>query len=101
MNILWYFFVHHNVHPVHHLFILFYAGCHIDPRCFNGGMAQDVRQPGEVALQAVKGAGKEIAQIVGKDFFRADSCGFAQCFHFRPYIAPVDRSPIFSNKNRP
>ena len=81
---------------------MFCAGGHnLNPCGIDAAMAQNVRQLGNIFFNAVKGAGKEFAQIMGKYFAGFYSGDLAEPFHLCPDIAAVDRLSIPGDENRP
>ena len=55
------------------------AGFHnINPRRLDAGMAQHVRQLGQVFIQLVKGPGKQVPQVVGEHLLPRHVGPFAQ-----------------------
>ena len=80
---------------------MFRAGGHdIDSGGVDAAVAQDIRQLGDVLLNAVKSAGKQLAQIVWKYLAGFDVGGLAEGFHLRPDIASVERFPASRDEDR-
>ena len=66
-------FLHHKSQSLD-LSAVFGAGGHnIDPCGINAAVSQNIRQLCNVLLDAIKGSGKELAQIVGKNLGRVDA----------------------------
>ena len=72
----------------------------INPGSGHIGMAQDVRQTGQVTLQGIVGAGKEVAQVVWEYLGWLHPGALAQLFHVPPDIAPVQGLSILADKHR-
>ena len=53
------------------------------------GVAQNVRQPGQVLFQCVIGPGEQVAQVVGKDFSRLHPGAVAELFHVPPDVRAI------------
>ena len=53
-------------------------------------VAEDVGEFDHVVGLVVEGLGEEVAEIVGEDFPRFDAGLFAEGFHFRPDLFPID-----------
>ena len=73
----------------------------VDAGGVDGGMAQNVRQPGEVFLQRVVGAGEKMAQVAGKDFARLHPGALAQGLHVPPGVRFVQRLARLGGEHRP
>lgn len=78
---------HHQTQPLQ-LAAVFQASSHnINPRGIDAAVAQHVRQLRDVFFYGVKGPGKKLAQIVGKDLAGLDPGGGAQALHPPPDAA--------------
>ncbi len=53
------------------------------------GMAEDIRQPGQVFFQGVVRPGKKMAQTVGKDFAWLYTSALTEGFHLPPDVGAV------------
>ena len=75
-----------------HLLPVFSAGGHdVDAGGVDAAVAQNIRQFGDILFQLIESAGKELAQIMGKDLAWAH-VGFAtERFHLGPYTGAVHR----------
>ena len=69
------------------------GGDEVDPGGVHAGVAQHVGQFGHVPAGLVEAAGKEMAQIVGKDLPRGHPRLAAQPLHLRPDPPPVQALP--------
>lgn len=88
-NYVEFYFLHHQPQPLN-LSAVFGAGGHyIDPGCVNAAVPQDVRQFRNILLNAIESPGKELAQIVWKDFGRVNARRLTQPFHLCPNVAAV------------
>ena len=58
----------------------------IDAGGVDAGVAEQVGEAQEVFFGGVKGAGKKMAQVVGKDFFRCNAGLAAEVFHGAPDV---------------
>ena len=89
MRIMWFSFLYDKTQPLD-LAPVFRSGSHdIDSGGVDGTVTQNVGKLCNVLFDAVKGAGKEFSQIVGKHLGWLYPCGFTQLFHGRPDVAPV------------
>ena len=80
---------------------MFCTGRHdINPSRVCAAVAQNIRQLGDVLLNAVKGAGKQLAQIVWKYLAGFDVGGLAEGFHLSPDIASVERLSASRDEDR-
>ena len=80
--------------------MLLFTGKCVNSGILNIGVAQDIGQMHDILLHPVISNREQMAQIMRKNFFRADPGLFAQCLHFCPYITTVNRCTIFGDKNR-
>ena len=83
--------------PVHQSLMFPVALHDIDSRRVDARMPQQIGQLRDVPVEAVEGSGKQMPEIVGKDFFCLHSRGAAQAFHLRPDIGTVhfsSRRPV-------
>ena len=72
----------------------------VDPRGVDAGVAQDVRQPGEILLQGIKRPGEEVPEVVGEDLARRHAGALAEGLHIPPDVRPVQRPPVPREKHR-
>ena len=73
------------------------AGGHdVDSGGVDGAVPQDIRQLGDILVDAVEGAGKELAQVMGKHLGALHTGGHAKLFHHPPDAAAVQRFSSFS-----
>ena len=76
------------------------AGAHnIDPCGVNATVPQDVRQFGDVLFNTIEGPGEQLAQIVGKHLAGLHTRCFAELFHIRPDVAPVQGLSVTGDKD--
>ena len=107
------FFLQHNENYVVFPFYLDYktksfnlaavfdaCGHNIDAGRIDRAVTQDVGELGDILFNAVEGAGEEFPQIVGKNFRRLHTGGFAQLLHSSPDITAVQRFACASNEDR-
>ena len=79
---------------------MFGAGGHnIYPGCINAAVTQDIRQLCNILLNAVESTGKELPQIVGKDFGRINFCRMAQPLHLGPDVASIQGFAVPGNED--
>ena len=71
------------------------AFCRINPGSGYIGMAQNICQTGQVTLQGIVGAGKEVAQIVGEYLGWLHPGALAQGLHIPPDVGSIQRPPVF------
>lgn len=77
------------------------GGHHIDARCLNGAVPQQVGQFCNVLGHVVKQPGKQMPQRMGMDFFRVYSGPGTQALHTLPDSAAIQRLAPLSQENRP
>ena len=65
------------------------ADCYIDPCCLNATVSKDVRQMGQVLLNGIKAAGKQVPQVVRKHLAGIHSGAGTEFFHIMADIRPV------------
>ena len=63
-------------------------------------MSKDVGELGDVLFDAVKRAGKEVAQVMREHLVRIHVRVIAKGFHFPPDIRPADRLAAAGDKDR-
>ena len=73
----------------------------VDPGGVHAGVAQDVREAGQVPLGSVEGPGEQVPQVMGKDLPRRHSCLPAQALHLPPQVGPVQRLAASCDQHRP
>lgn len=86
---MWWCFLYHKPKPFYHSAVLGAAGHYINSGGVNAAVAQNIRQFCDIPLSTVKGACKQLAEIMGKYFGWLHTGHRAQTFHLRPYIASV------------
>jgi hypothetical protein len=62
-------------------------------------MTEDVGEPDQVFVNAVKEPREQGTQIVGEHFRRLDLCGFAELFHISPNVGTVKRLARFGDED--
>lgn len=72
----------------------------VDAGGVDAGVAKQVGEAQEVFFRCVEGAGKEMAQVVWKDFFRCDASLPAESFHGAPDVRTVNRASGSCCKDR-
>ena len=84
----------------HNYALCFGAGGHnIDSGGIDAAVPQNIRQLRNILLNAVESTGKELPQIVGKDFGRIYIRYMAQPFHLCPYIAAIQGGAVPGNED--
>lgn len=58
----------------------------VDASGVDAGVAKQVGEAEKVFFGGIEGAGKKMAQVVGKDFFRCDAGLSAEGFHGTPDV---------------
>ena len=58
----------------------------VDAGGVDADVAEQVGEAEKVFFGGIEGAGKKMAQVVGKDFFRCDACLSAEGFHGTPDV---------------
>lgn len=58
----------------------------VDAGGVDAGVAEQVGEAQKVFFSGIEGAGEEVAQVVGKDFFRCDAGLAAEGFHSAPDV---------------
>lgn len=58
----------------------------VDAGGVDTGVAEQVGEAQKVFFSGIEGAGKEVTQVVGKDFFRCNACLSAEGFHSTPNV---------------
>ena len=86
--------------PVHQSLMFPVALHDIDSRRVDARMPQQIGQLRDIPVEAVEGSGKQMPEIVGKDFFCLHSRGAAQAFHLRPDIGTVHGISVFRHEDR-
>ena len=89
MTILWYLFVYPYIHAIDYIFMIAYAGRHIDPGGFDGRVSENIRQMGQIPLNRVKTPGKQMSEIMGKHLRLLHPCLAAVLFHLMAYITTI------------
>lgn len=64
------------------------------------GMTQNVRQTGKVMVDGVECPGKQMPEVVRKNFFRVDPGRLAERFHITPDVASVQRLAVPRHEDR-
>ena len=85
---------------LHALAVLVTGRNDLDPRGVDAAVPEDIRKLGNVFFNAVKRAGKKVAQIVRKHFIWIDVCLFAKAFHLSPDVRAADRLACACHKDR-
>ena len=67
----------------------------------DAGVAQNIRQPGQVLFQRVIGPRKQVAQIVGEHLARLHYGALAQPLHIPPDVGAVHRLSRPRHEHRP
>ena len=67
----------------------------------DAAVAENIGKFGNILLNAVKRAGKQVSKIVRKDLVRVDICLCTKTFHLPPDVCPADGFAVTSNKDRP
>ena len=75
------------------------GGHDIDSRGIDAAVAQNIRQLGDVLFDTVECPGKQLAQIMGKNFGCRYSGLSAKLLHLPPDAAPVQWLAILSTEN--
>ena len=89
------------MHAFHQPPVLF-AGLHdIDARCLDAGMAEQVRQLCNVFVDLIKGARKQMPQVVRENLLPRHPRPAAQRLHDLPHRHPAQRPPRAGQKHRP
>ena len=78
--------------------MLYTRSHNIYPGRFDTSVSQDICQFRNILFDSVKGSGKELTQIVGKDFLTLDMCFLAHTLHISPNIDAIQRFACFGNK---
>ena len=73
----------------------------VDPGSVYIAMTEDVGELGNVLFNAIEGACKQMAEIVGKHLIRRYPRLLTQCFHLTPDIASAHRLAGFRDKDAP
>ena len=73
----------------------------VDACGVDAGVAENVRQPGQVTLYGVIRSGEQVAEIVGEHLGRLHSSAFAQAFHIPPDVGAVKGPPRPRHEHRP
>ena len=76
------------------------GGDDIHARGVDAAVSENVGELCDVLLEAVKGPGEQVPQIMRKDLVRAHPRRGAQRLHLAPDIRPADRSSVPRNKDR-
>ena len=71
----------------------------VDARRIDTAVSQDIREPRDVFLYAVKGSREQVPQIVREHLFGVDVRILAQLLHIPPYIGTTDRLSVFRDEN--
>ena len=75
------------------------GGHNIDSRGIDAAVAQNIRQLGNVHFDTVECPGKQLAQIIGKNFGRRYSGLSAKLLHLPSDAASIQRPSILSAEN--
>ena len=67
----------------------------------DAGMAQNVRQPGQVFFQRVIRPSKQVPEVVWKDFPRLHVCALTQLFHIPPDVGAIQWLARPGGEHRP
>ena len=90
MRIMWRI-LYHQAKAFEHAAVLGAGGHDIDTCCIDAAVAQNVRQFGNILFYAVKCAGEQISQIMGKYLCFLYPCHLAQPLHLSPNAAAYNR----------
>lgn len=71
----------------------------IEAGSINAGVSQNIRQPGNVFLKSIVGAGEQMPQIMWKHFFLRHFRVLTKRFHLSPDIRPVKRLSVSCDKH--
>ena len=63
-------------------------------------MPQDVGQLGNILFDSVKGAGEQLAQIVGENLAGGNAGGYTEGLHLRPDIASIEGLSVAGDEDR-
>ena len=76
------------------------SGFHgINARCIDTRMSENIGEAYNVLLQAVKGTGEQMPQVVWKDLFLRYARRFAKLLHVTPNIRSVKRIAVLRHEN--
>ena len=79
--------------------VLFAGGHDIDAGGLDAAVPQYIRKLGNVFANGIEAPGKQLAQVMGKDFSRIYFCHGAKPLHPRPYITAVQRLSAAGDEN--
>ena len=84
---------------IFHTLTVFIAGINnINAGGVDTAVTENVGELGNILFNAVKSAGEQMAQIVGKHLLRIHVCLLAKPFHFPPYIRAAHRFAASSDE---
>lgn len=92
-------FSYNQPHMLHSSAVLVAGGNDIDSGCVDTAVAENVGKLRDILFNAVKSAGKQMAQVVRKDLVRIDSRLLAKPFHLPPDVCAAQRSARSCNEN--
>ena len=72
----------------------------VDARRIDTAVSQDIREPRDVFLYAVKGSGEQVPQIVREHLAGVDAGFLAEALHLPPDIRSVHQLACLGNENR-
>ena len=100
MRIMWlYHFLYYKSQPFDFETMLCTGGHNIDSRGIDAAVAKNIRQLGNVLFDTVECPGKQLAQIMGKNFGCRYSGLSAKLLHLPPDAAPIQWLAILSTEN--
>ena len=98
-NYVVFLFLNHQPHPFDLPAVLGAGGHNIDPGGIDAAVSKDIRQLGNILLNAVKSTGKELAKIMRKDLGRIYFRRMTQSFHLLPDVATIQGFSGPGNEN--
>lgn len=84
-------FLYHETHRLHALAVFRAGGNDIDAGGVDAAVTEDVGELGDILLQAVEHAGKQMPQVMREDLAGIDVGLRAEGFHLSPDVRPADR----------
>ena len=101
ISVMWVFYLIPQKSELLHLLYVLRSAFHcIDTGSFDRWMSENIGEPYDVFLQAVKSPCKKVSEVMWKHLVFADAGAFAQIFEHFPYVTSVKRLAVFWNKNR-
>lgn len=92
-------FSYHQPHILHPPAVLFAGRYDINSSGVDAAVAEDIGELGNILLDAVKRAGKQVTKVMRKDLARVDVRVPAKLFHFAPDVRAADGLARFGNEN--